>query len=240
MLKSTIVSICGHVFVAGTCLLIANIMPVKEVPCFIDLTLVSIQTKQEKNTITEKNPVTIPLKQEKKCGNKKALHERSVFKHNEQTNRTVDSIVHEQSDSLPGTPDNSVTKTIESKIESVEKGTITGTVENAVSSGDTAHISFTDHTTEETSEFSYIAAIISKNTRYPPLAEEMEVSGTVVLEFFVSNNGVVNDIAIVKSSGYDILDNDAIRTIEISSPFPSSRVTAKIRFPMEYRLTSAD
>ncbi|HMA65555.1 MAG TPA: energy transducer TonB [Chitinispirillaceae bacterium] len=240
MLKSTVVSICGHVFIVGTCLLIANNLPVKDVPCFVDLTLVSIQTIPEKNAITEINHVAVQHKQKKQCENKKILHERTAVEHNEQTNRDTDTIVQTQPDSLPDTTDSSINNKREGDNERTEKGTITGTVEHDVSAGDTEHISFTDHSTNQTNEFSYIASIITKNTRYPPFAEEMEISGTVVLEFVVSKEGVVNNVAIVKSSGYAILDNDAIRTIKISSPFPSSRVTARIMFPMEYRLSSAE
>ncbi len=240
MVKSTVVSICGHVFIAGTCLFIANILPVKETPCFVDLTLVSIQTREDKNAINEINHVAVQHKQEKKCDNQKTLHERTVAEHIEQTYHDVDTIVHTQPDSLPGRSDSSISKINETNIATTEKETGIGTVEHDVSAGDTTRISFTDRTNKGTNEFSYITSIISKNTRYPPFAEEMEISGTVILEFVVSKEGVVNSVAIVKSSGYAILDNDAIRTIKISSPFPSSRVTVKIKFPMEYRLASAD
>ncbi|HDL09780.1 MAG TPA: energy transducer TonB, partial [Candidatus Omnitrophica bacterium] len=40
------------------------------------------------------------------------------------------------------------------------------------------------------------------------------------LKFIILSNGVCKDIKIVQSSGFNILDKEAISTIERAQPFP--------------------
>jgi periplasmic protein TonB len=238
MLKSTIVSIGCHLFVVSTCLLIGYLLPVKDKPCFVDLTLVSLKSEQEHNENTENRPIAVKQKREKQINS--VVPERIAEEHPEINQQHVDSIVLTQPDTSILKTDSNIQVTDEGKHMVAEQGIVSGKNDKAASEGDTARISFSGKNDKMANDFSYIASIISRNTRYPRFAEELGISGTVVLEFVVSKEGVVNDVAIVKSSGYDILDKDAIKTVKISSPFPSSRVTAKIMFPMEYRLTSTD
>ena len=56
--------------------------------------------------------------------------------------------------------------------------------------------------------------------RYPPWAKKQGIEGTVLLKFIILSNGVCKDIKIVQSSGFNILDKEAISTIERAQPFP--------------------
>ena len=61
---------------------------------------------------------------------------------------------------------------------------------------------------------------IEANRRFPRWAKERRFEGTVHLSFVVSADGRVRDINVVRSSGFNILDNEAISTVKRASPFP--------------------
>jgi len=56
--------------------------------------------------------------------------------------------------------------------------------------------------------------------RYPYWARKQGFEGIVHLKFIILSTGVVKDIKIIKSSGFNILDKEAISTIKRASPFP--------------------
>ncbi|MCI4399703.1 MAG: energy transducer TonB [Campylobacteraceae bacterium] len=82
-----------------------------------------------------------------------------------------------------------------------------------------------------------IRELISKYKRYPNIAIKMGAEGVSSISFKLNPNGVVEDIRIVKSSGYSYLDKSSIQTIEEAAadmPKPHKAVTLII--PIEYRL----
>jgi protein TonB len=60
--------------------------------------------------------------------------------------------------------------------------------------------------------------------------------GKVITSFIVSSGGYVRDVRISKSSGYEILDENALKAINNASPFPKPPVEAQIIIPILYRL----
>lgn len=78
-----------------------------------------------------------------------------------------------------------------------------------------------------TSEFryaSYLNAWESKvqrigNLNYPRAAKEQRLYGSLVLHVAVRADGTVEQIRIVRSSGYPLLDEAAIRIVELAAPF---------------------
>lgn len=84
--------------------------------------------------------------------------------------------------------------------------------------------------------FAYIKKIIQQNITYPPPARKAGWVGTVTVSFIVLENGHVDSIRILKSSGYGILDYNAIRTIRDVSPFPKPPVRAELQMPIIYKL----
>lgn len=84
--------------------------------------------------------------------------------------------------------------------------------------------------------FAYIRDIIEKNLTYPPLAERNGWTGKVVVYFSVQRDGRVRDIRIVKSSGYDILDEKVIETIRKVQPFPRPPVPAGLKIALSFGL----
>jgi protein TonB len=85
-------------------------------------------------------------------------------------------------------------------------------------------------------QFEYLRNIIYRKAVYPPLALEMNITGTVMLSFCVREDGGVENVGILKGSGSPILDRDAVSTVRRAAPFPRPPARVTVKFPMEYRL----
>jgi len=64
-----------------------------------------------------------------------------------------------------------------------------------------------------------VERIIDANWQYPELAIQYGLQGTVVIEFMILENGRVEDLRLVRSSGSRLLDEEVLRAIQASSPF---------------------
>lgn len=84
--------------------------------------------------------------------------------------------------------------------------------------------------------FSYIKDMIQRNIAYPHVARRNGWTGMVKVSFIVSSSGNVNDIKVMKSSGFKILDKNAVEAVKSSSPFPEPPVEAQIIVPILYSL----
>jgi protein TonB len=71
---------------------------------------------------------------------------------------------------------------------------------------------------------------------YPPEALRDGIEGTVVVELTVDVRGRVADVRLVASSGWSVLDLDAlVRAREFAfAPIPAAQ---RVRVPVRYRLT---
>ncbi|MGE5301031.1 MAG: energy transducer TonB [Acidobacteriota bacterium] len=79
-----------------------------------------------------------------------------------------------------------------------------------------------------------IRAAIERAKRYPPLARRRGLEGTVTAEFTISARGYPENIRIVRSSGHEILDSAAKKTILRASPFPA--VKGILEVPITFRI----
>lgn len=84
--------------------------------------------------------------------------------------------------------------------------------------------------------FLYIKDRILNRIVYPNLARRMGWHGNVLTSFVIHVDGTVSDIKILSSSGFKVLDENAVMTIKDVSPFPRPPITAKIIIPISYRL----
>jgi protein TonB len=57
------------------------------------------------------------------------------------------------------------------------------------------------------------------NLNYPEQARRMNLDGALVLSVDLLSDGSVEQIRVLRSSGYDILDEAAVRIVRLSSPF---------------------
>jgi protein TonB len=60
---------------------------------------------------------------------------------------------------------------------------------------------------------------IESHLRYPDWAKRQGFEGITYLSFIILSDGQVRDIKIIQSSGFDILDNEAVSTVERAAPF---------------------
>ncbi|MHB8772586.1 MAG: energy transducer TonB [Syntrophales bacterium] len=84
--------------------------------------------------------------------------------------------------------------------------------------------------------FTYIRDRITGGISYPRMARKMGWCGQVRIAFVVCEDGGVNDVKVVESSGFGLLDRNAVDTVRHAAPFPPPPVKAEIRMAITYRL----
>ena len=94
---------------------------------------------------------------------------------------------------------------------------------------------------------SYAAVIkesLARHWEYPTQARENLMEGKLLVLFSLGRNGQLRDVRVLSPSGFDILDNEALRAIQSAAPFPpfpASVMVAKLNVManFDYRLTTA-
>lgn len=81
---------------------------------------------------------------------------------------------------------------------------------------------------------------VERLKRYPYLAKSNRWQGNVVLEAVIQADGSISDITVVQSSGYTMLDQDAVALLHRASPVslahPLGRPQVVVQIPIGYRL----
>ena len=76
-----------------------------------------------------------------------------------------------------------------------------------------------------------IREAIMSHLTYPPIARKMGWKGTVVVRFVLTPEGKVEESKVEKSSGFELLDRNALRAVILASkdfPKPKKRVVVKV------------
>ncbi len=77
--------------------------------------------------------------------------------------------------------------------------------------------------------------------RYPFEARMKRLEGRVVIRVVIREDGNLEDLTVVQSSGHQILDHDALEIIRQASPLPLTRPLGRaqivVQVPISYRLT---
>lgn len=86
-----------------------------------------------------------------------------------------------------------------------------------------------------------VIALIQKIKRYPESARRNNWEGTAKVEFVLSGDGKVNSVNIITSSGYTVLDEEAIEMVKRAVPFPQipgelGILELKLLLPIVFRL----
>ena len=55
---------------------------------------------------------------------------------------------------------------------------------------------------------------LSKHVNYPKAAQEQAIEGRVICQFIVEKDGSINNVTVVRTSGNESLDKEAIRVIQ--------------------------
>ncbi|MBX7491316.1 energy transducer TonB [Helicobacter turcicus] len=78
---------------------------------------------------------------------------------------------------------------------------------------------------------------IDSNVNYPRQARKMRMQGEVLVEFLWTKHRILKDLKVRKSSGYPILDENALKTIQkASSHFPTHTNNAYLQIPIVFTL----
>jgi protein TonB len=81
---------------------------------------------------------------------------------------------------------------------------------------------------------------IEQLKRYPSLARLNRWEGKVVVRAVIKETGDVADLRIAQSSGYDILDQDALETLKQATPLtlkqPLGQPQIVVHIPISYKL----
>lgn len=82
-----------------------------------------------------------------------------------------------------------------------------------------------DSVTLDTDEFKFISynrwlkIKVESVLKYPELAAISGYQGALYIKFDILKDGTLGDVEVLKSSGYKILDDEALRSIRASAPF---------------------
>lgn len=82
-----------------------------------------------------------------------------------------------------------------------------------------------------------IRALLIQNFRYPKNAQRLKMQGEVRMSFRLKSDGSVENVEVVKSSGFDLLDEDAKALIKNTAPqFPKPTKSISLSIPLNYLL----
>ena len=87
--------------------------------------------------------------------------------------------------------------------------------------------------------YQYIQCGIQKQITYPFIARKRGWEGKVVVGFVICEDGRVENMRIIQSSGFKALDRNAVETIKRAAPFPNPPARAELTVPVIYRLREA-
>ena len=85
--------------------------------------------------------------------------------------------------------------------------------------------------------YALIRAAIEKAKTYPLIARKRGVEGTVLVSFRIDGKGLPQNVMIVKSSGYQILDDEVQKMLKKASPFPE--MNGEIVIPITFKLSGS-
>jgi len=75
---------------------------------------------------------------------------------------------------------------------------------------------------------------LERNMRYPKEAEENEISGRVIISFFVDRNGQLSDFQVKKSLGYGC-DEEAIRMLRNGPPWDAGATNTRAEYTFRFK-----
>lgn len=84
--------------------------------------------------------------------------------------------------------------------------------------------------------FGTIRDSILANLHYPMLARRKGWSGKVEVAFLIKPDGQISELRIQTSSGYSVLDEQALDAIRRSAPFTPPRIAALLIMPVTFQL----
>ncbi|MDP1785059.1 MAG: energy transducer TonB [Sulfuricurvum sp.] len=82
-----------------------------------------------------------------------------------------------------------------------------------------------------------IRSLLVQNLKYPRNAQRLKMQGEVRVSFRLKSDGSVENVEVVQSSGFEILDEDACALIKNTAPqFPKPSKSISLSVPLSYIL----
>jgi protein TonB len=82
-----------------------------------------------------------------------------------------------------------------------------------------------------------IRSLLVQNLKYPKNAQRLKMQGEVRIGFRLKSDGSVENIEIIQSSGFELLDEDARALIKNTAPqFPKPTKSISLSVPLSYML----
>ncbi|MDI6732364.1 MAG: energy transducer TonB [Planctomycetota bacterium] len=95
---------------------------------------------------------------------------------------------------------------------------------------------------ESSSEEKPLLSTSNKPPSYPRLARLLGQEGLVVLLVEITDDGIVSDIKLIKSTGYKLLDESAIKSVKGWRFIPATKngktLASRTEIPIRFKLTS--
>ena len=66
---------------------------------------------------------------------------------------------------------------------------------------------------------------INSNINYPVIALQNQISGKVIIQLSITNKGILKQLSLIQSSGFDILDKEVLRAVSNSDNYPSAPIS---------------
>jgi protein TonB len=85
--------------------------------------------------------------------------------------------------------------------------------------------------------YNYVQRRILQELIYPSKARRTGIQGVVEVIFTINANGGASDISVRRSSGKEILDDEAVRAVKSASPFRRPPAPVRIVIPVSFKLT---
>ncbi len=130
--------------------------------------------------------------------------------------------------------ENTVSDGIETKGTTKPNATLHASLESDVPMQDSFSNKGTNASGNSHAFFSMIRSAIEQAKTYPYIAVRKRLEGTVVTEFIINSRGQPENIKILKSSGYEILDSETRKIIKRAAPFP--HIKEPIEIPITFSL----
>ncbi len=199
-------------------------------------------------SMVNKKPATPPvIKKEVKPA---MMPAKKILNHTTATKEITSPVKSDQavssgySDVLKDNPSTNITDTNTNAVshnspvgnEDVEQNPVNALYEYGVADASTGDGAVSQGKQYVDANFYYVKQLITSNLVYPAVARRMKWQGTVEVSFRVLLTGNVENIRVLTSSGYSLLDKNVIATIESVQPFPPPPVAAEFTMPIKYTL----
>ncbi|MBN2695581.1 TonB family protein, partial [bacterium] len=164
--------------------------------------------KIDKSKATNKNERTHPQNETSKNSEKSQNKEETIAKKEEIPEKKSVELTQNNQNNSENSNIDSKNVAINNKIDNSD---ITTTVNKK---------EIYDNSKDKADYLNAIQSKIQKNRVYPKKAQRLRMEGQVLLFFKVLKNGKIESVKLKKSSGYEILDESAIKLIEKIGSFP--------------------